>query len=147
MSDLKNHLLIQQYVEWNEYGRLLGMDFSILEAGKIQYRMPIQSVHLATPFAAHGGSVASLMDAALGVAALSAVVESMRIVSTVTMNMQFVRPALNNDVLQANAEVIKQGKSLIFVEATILNQFGKTVATGTAVMNAYPVEKADYSEK
>lgn len=147
MKDLKNHILIQQYIEWNEYGRLLGMDFSILEAGYVEYRMPVKTLHLATPFAAHGGSVASLMDAALGVAALSAVVESMRIVSTVTMNMQFVSPALKENQLLAKAKVIKQGKSLLFVEAEIINQNGKTVATGTAVMNAYPVEKANYSEK
>ena len=143
MEDLKNNELIRQYIAWNEYGRLLGMDFTIPQAGEVIYEMTIKDLHLATPFAAHGGSVASLMDAALGVAALSKVCTSNRIVATVTITINYMRPALNNDHLTAHARVVKSGKSLLFVECSITNQNEALVASGSAVMNAYPVEKAN----
>ena len=143
MEDLKNNELIRQYIAWNEYGRLLGMDFKIPQAGEVIYEMTIKDLHLATPFAAHGGSVASLMDAALGVAALSKVCTTNRIVATVTITINYMRPALNNDHLTAHARVVKSGKSLLFVECSITNQNEALVASGSAVMNAYPVEKAN----
>lgn len=146
MEDLKNNELIQQYIAWNEYGRLLGMDFAIPQSGEVIYEMTIKDLHLATPFAAHGGSVASLMDAALGVAALSKVCTSNRIVATVTITINYMRPALNNDHLTAHARVVKSGKSLLFVECSIMNQNEALVANGSAVMNAYPVEKANYGK-
>jgi uncharacterized protein (TIGR00369 family) len=146
MEDLKNNELIRQYIAWNEYGRLLGMDFTIPQAGEVIYEMTIKDLHLATPFAAHGGSVASLIDAALGVAALSKVCTSNRIVATVTITINYMRPALNNDHLSAHARVVKSGKSLLFVECSIINQNDVLVANGSAVMNAYPVEKANYGK-
>jgi uncharacterized protein (TIGR00369 family) len=146
MEELKNNELIQQYIAWNEYGRLLGMDFTIPKAGEVHYGMTIKDLHLATPFAAHGGSVASLMDAALGVAALSKVCNTGRIVATVSITINYLRPALNNDHLTAIARVVKTGKSLLFVECTITNQQEAVVAIGSAVMNAYPLEKANYGK-
>jgi uncharacterized protein (TIGR00369 family) len=146
MEDLKNNELIRQYIAWNEYGRLLGMDFTIPQAGEVIYEMTIKDLHLATPFAAHGGSVASLMDAALGVAALSKVCTTNRIVATVTITINYMRPALNNDHLTAHARVVKSGKSLLFVECSIMNQNEALVANGSAVMNAYPLEKANYGK-
>ena len=146
MEDLKNNELIRQYIAWNEYGRLLGMDFTIPQAGEVIYEMTIKDLHLATPFAAHGGSVASLMDAALGVAALSKVCTTNKIVATVTITINYMRPALNNDHLSAHARVVKSGKSLLFVECSIINQNDVLVAIGSAVMNAYPVEKANYGK-
>lgn len=145
MSDLKNNHLIRKYIEWNRFGQLLGMDFEIPEAGKAIYTMTISQLHLATPFAAHGGSVAALMDAALGVACLSQVCREERIVSTVTLNIMYMHPALLNDRLTVTAEVTKAGKRLLFVEGKVHNQNGTIVASATATMNAYPLEKADYS--
>ena len=65
--------LIERYIQSNKFGELLGMDFEITVPGSISYAMRIEEKHLATPIAAHGGVVASLIDAALGVACLSAV--------------------------------------------------------------------------
>lgn len=142
MSDLKQHPIILQYIEWNAFGRLLGMDFEIPEAGKVVYRMTIAENHLATPIASHGGAVAGLLDAALGVACLSKVCEQGKIVSTVTMNIQFMAPALLHDQLTVWAEVTKAGNRILFAEAAIKNATGDKVAAATATMNAYPIEKA-----
>lgn len=138
---LNTHPLVQRYIEWNAFGRLLGMAFDIPEPGSVVYTMTIAPDMLATPVAAHGGSVASLMDATLGVACLSKVCEEGRIVSTVTLTINYLAPALLGDVLTAKGTVTKAGKRLLFVEGTIENQNGETIATALATMNAYPAEK------
>jgi len=139
MKDLKEHPVLKKYVEWNAFGSLLGMDFEIPEAGKAVYHMLIQPIHLATPVAAHGGSVAALLDAALGVACLSKVCEEDKIVSTVSINVMFLQPAFLNDQLRVVAEVTKAGKRLLFVEGKVFNQKNEAIASATATMNAYPI--------
>jgi uncharacterized protein (TIGR00369 family) len=141
MTDLKQHPIIQQYIIWNRFGDLLGMDFEVQEKGHVIYKMVITKDHLATPFAAHGGSVAALIDAALGVACLTEVCEEMKVVSTVNLTISFLNPAHKDDVLSADARVTKSGKRILFVEGKITNQKGELVATASATMNAYPVSK------
>lgn len=141
MNDLKQHPVLKKYLEWNAFGRTLGMDFEIPAAGKVVYKMTIQPMHLATPVAAHGGAVAALLDAALGVACLSKVCEDGKIVSTVSINVQFMLPAFLNDQLTVFAEVTKAGKRLLFVEGKVSNQKNEMIASATATMNAYPIHK------
>jgi uncharacterized protein (TIGR00369 family) len=140
---LKTHPIIERYNAWNAFGRLLGMDFEIPGPGQVVYTMTITEELLATPFAAHGGSISALMDATLGVACLSQVCEEGRIVSTVSLTIQYQSPALPGDVLTAKGKVTKTGKRLLFAEGMIENQKGEIVATAMATMNAYPVEKME----
>jgi uncharacterized protein (TIGR00369 family) len=141
MTDLKQHPIIQQYIIWNRFGELLGMDFDVQSKGHVLYKMTVKENHLATPFAAHGGSVAALIDAALGVACLTEVCEDLKVVSTVNLTISFLNPAHKDDVLSADARVTKSGKRILFVEGKVTNQKGELVATASATMNAYPVSK------
>ncbi len=141
MTDLKKHPIIQQYIIWNRFGDLLGMDFEVEKKGHVVYKMTVRDNHLATPFAAHGGAVAALIDAALGVACLTEVCEEMKVVSTVNLTISYLIPALRDDVLTADARVTKSGKRILFVEGKVMNQKGDLVATASATMNAYPVSK------
>lgn len=142
MSDLKQNSLIQKYIEGNQFGKLIGMNFNILSAGNIEYFMTIDSKHLATPKAAHGGVVAAFIDAALGVAGLSAVCENDKVVSTLEMSIRFLLPAILGDSLTANATVISKGNRILVIEAKIFNQKNQLIATGNGTFNAYPMEKA-----
>lgn len=141
MKTLKQHPIIQQYIVWNRFGELLGMDFEVESKGHVFYKMRVTNNHLATPFAAHGGSVAALIDAALGVACLTEVCEDLKVVSTVNLTISYLIPATKDDVLLADARVIKSGKRILFVEGKITNQKGELVAIASATMNAYPVSK------
>lgn len=141
MTDLKQHPIIQQYIIWNRFGELLGMDFDVESKGHVLYKMTVKEGHLATPFAAHGGSVAALIDAALGVACLTEVCEEMKVVSTVNLTISFLNPAHKDDILLADARVTKSGKRILFVEGKVTNQKGELIATSSATMNAYPVSK------
>jgi uncharacterized protein (TIGR00369 family) len=142
MSDLQNHPLIQKYIEFNQFGKLIGMNFNVLSAGEIEYFLTIDLKHLATPLAAHGGVVASLIDAALGVAGLSAACENEKVVSTLEMGTHFLLPALLGDSLIAKANVISKGNRILVIEAKVFNQKNQLIATGNGTFNAYPKEKA-----
>ncbi len=142
MENLKNHPLIQKYIEYNNFGRTLGMDFTIESVGNVSYRMSISEVHLATPITSHGGAIAGLMDAVLGVCGLSAVCLENRLVSTVEMGMHFIKPANLNDHLIARAEVVSKGNRIIIIEGKIYNQLEEIIARGSGTFNAYPKEKA-----
>ena len=142
MSDLQNHLLIQKYIECNQFGKLIGMNFIVKSAGNIEYHLTIDSNHLATPIAAHGGVITALIDAALGVAGLSAVCENDKVVSTLEMSTHFLSPAFLGDSLTVNATVISKGNRILVIEAKVYNQKSQLIATGNGTFNAYPKEKA-----
>lgn len=138
---LEDNIVLKTYNQWNKFGDLIQMHFSVIDKGEIAYYMTVTEEHLATPIAAHGGSLAALMDATLGVCALTEVCEEMKVVSTVNMNMSFLHPANLGDQLIGRGKVVKSGKRIIFVEAQIFNQKEQLIATGSATMNAYPVHK------
>lgn len=147
MTDFINHPLVQGYISSNNFGPLLGMDFEILEPGNIVYTMPVTKQHLATPIAAHGGSISALMDATMGVCALSQVLNENKVVSTIEMKISFIAPALMNDKLSATASIVKAGKRLLFVEGKIMNQDGKLISSATGTFNSYPAEKAGFTQR
>lgn len=144
MHLLNSSPLILKYNESNKFGDLLGIAFVITEKGKVEYRVSITEKHLATPFAAHGGVVATLCDSVLGIAALSCVVEEERIVATVEMNIKYLHPVLLHDEIVAFSEVIKAGKRLLFSEAKVYNQKKELVAVASGTFNAYPKDRGAY---
>ncbi|MCH2232113.1 MAG: PaaI family thioesterase [Crocinitomicaceae bacterium] len=147
MTDFINHSLAKSYMRSNNFGPLLEMGFEILGPGRVVYTMPVTKQHLATPVAAHGGSISALMDAAMGVCALSQVLNDNMVVSTIEMKISFIAPALLNDQLSASASIVKAGKRLLFVEGKIINQDGKLISSATGTFNSYPAEKAGFTQR
>ncbi|MEO9256762.1 MAG: PaaI family thioesterase, partial [Crocinitomicaceae bacterium] len=82
-----------------------------------------------------------MMDAALGVAALSLSSTKGKVVSTVDFHMSFLVPVKLDDILTATGEIIKAGNRIFFAEAIIVNQHGELISKGSGTFNAYPVEK------
>jgi uncharacterized protein (TIGR00369 family) len=144
MSTLNDHPLILKYIELNRFGQLLGMDFTIVSPGHIEYKLQIEQKHLATPHAAHGGVIAALLDATVGVGALSEVCTDHKVVSTVEMKTTFLGPAFLGDELIARSQILRKGNRLIFMEADVHNQKNELIAKASATLNAYPKEKAGY---
>jgi uncharacterized protein (TIGR00369 family) len=144
MKEFKDNPIVQGYIKSNNFGKLLEMNLEIIDPGLIIYKMPITDNHLATPVAAHGGSICALMDASMGVCALSQVINDMRVVSTIEMKISFVAPAIRGDVLTAKASIVKSGKRLLFVEGEITNQKDKIIAIATGTFNSYPYEKVGF---
>lgn len=138
--------LIEQYVESNHFGRLTGMDFEIINPGEVTYKLTITKDHLATPYAAHGGCLSALMDATMGVAALSMVEKEFCVVSTIEMKLSFLEAVLNNDKLKATSKILRRGGRIIFAEAEIKNQNEKLVAKGSGTFSIVDGLKAGYKK-
>lgn len=136
--------IIEKYNQFNAFGRLLGMHFEVVKPGVTHYHLTVKGEHLATPKAAHGGLIGALVDASLGTAALSAVVEHQQVVSTVEYKLNFLAPAFEGDVLLAKSKVLSQGKRLLVVSCEIFcsNREDKLIATAMGTFNAYDAAKA-----
>lgn len=138
--------LIEQYIQHNHFGRMLGMDFKIIESGLVHYALNIKQEHLATPLASHGGVISALMDGLLGVTALSSVYEAKKVVSTVEYKINFLNPALLNDELLGIGKVDQKGNRLIIVSGDIIcpKRNNIVIAKAIGTFNAYPAEKAGF---
>lgn len=141
-----NSTLIDKYNSANFFGRLLGMDFKIIAEGEVHYTITIRKDHLATPVAAHGGVVSTLVDAALGVAGLSAVYTENKVVSTVEYKINFLAPARLGDQLLAKAKVEQKGKRLLVISCDVfcVNRQVLLIAKAMGTFNAYDAPKAGY---
>lgn len=138
--------IIEQYIKDNNFGRVVGMEFKIIEPGTVHYFLTINESHLSTPRATHGGVIAAMMDGVLGVAALSKTVEDNKIVSTVEFKINYLSPSLLGDKLMGVGKIDSQGKRLIITSGDIVctNRNNVLIAKAMGTFNAYPVEKAGY---
>jgi uncharacterized protein (TIGR00369 family) len=136
--------IIQAYIDKNRFGEWLGMSFEILEPGIVAYRLVIQEKHLATPMHAHGGCIASLLDATLGVGALSLVADEQKVVSTVDLSIQFLSGVKCTDQLISYSKCLKKGKKLIFMQADVLNQDKQLVAHANGTFVSVAADVAGY---
>jgi acyl-CoA thioesterase len=138
--------LIEQYIEKNHFGKLLGMNFEVMEPGIVRYKLDIKKEHLATPLAAHGGCLAALIDATMGVGALSLVEKHFHVVSTLEIKVSFLESVLKGDNLVAISKIIREGRKIIFAEAEIKNQNHQIVAKGSGTFFVVDGLKAGYSK-
>jgi uncharacterized protein (TIGR00369 family) len=136
--------LIEDYISNNNYGRLLGMNFTILEDGVVHYSLTISAEHLATPISAHGGCIASLLDATMGVGALSLVAAKNQVVATVEMKINFLKGAVLNDQLLATSKLVKNGNKIIIMFAELRNQKNEILAVSSGTFMPYDAKKAGY---
>lgn len=144
MHALESHPLIVSYESHNQFGKHLYLKLSIQKEGEIEYEVKVEEKHLATPVAAHGGFISALLDATVGVGALTLVCVDNKIVSTMSLTVSFLNAVYQGDVLISRSKVTKKGKQIIFMEATVINQHGSEVAKASACLNVYPKEKGGY---
>jgi uncharacterized protein (TIGR00369 family) len=136
------HPIIKKYIEYNNFGRHLGLHFNIVEPGVVQHYLTITKEHLATPQAAHGGVLSAMMDAVLGVAALSLVCVDLKIVSTVEFKLNYLNPALLGDELSGESFIEQKGNRIIVVSGTIkAANRNVIISKGIGTFNAYPAAK------
>lgn len=139
MSDL-----MTQYIVNNAFAKLLGFDFSVIEKGAVLYRVKIDNSHLATPGFAHGGLISSLLDAAMGVGALTVVENDFKVVSTIGLQINFLKAAKMGDDLTAESKLIRAGKKVIFMKGEVRNSRNELIAIGNASFYPFNAEKAGY---
>jgi acyl-CoA thioesterase len=91
----------------------------------------------------HGGVIASLLDAAMGVAVRSSLAP-LEGATTASLTVNYVAPGRN--MLTARARVVRQGRSLASVEATVTDASEQIVAHSVATMRILRSESLSRSK-
>ena len=79
-----------------------------------------------------GGFLSAILDSAMGASAVSVVGDRKVIVANTEMKVTFLRPARVGDVLTCVATVLKPGRVISFLEAKIVDQEERLVATASS---------------
>jgi uncharacterized protein (TIGR00369 family) len=113
-----------------EYGEFplkhhLGMDVSGDDAGTA--RLTVGAEHLNPNGVVHGAVLFALVDTAMGKATMNAL-EPGRFCASIEVSLRFIRPAAAGD-LTAVATVVKLGRSVVHLDARVVGDDERLVAT------------------
>jgi uncharacterized protein (TIGR00369 family) len=110
-----------------------------LDKGTARISVPVEQ-HLTNSLGSvHGGVIMSLLDVALCTAARTLHPESLGVI-TISMSTSFI-DAGSGARLYADARVLKDGRSMSFVEAEAKNEDGTLVAKAVATVRVLKKEK------
>ena len=115
------------------YNTDLGIEITGLHAAGVELLMPWQDRFGGSRHKGHmhGGVIAALLDAACG---LSMVVFTGRGAPTIDLRTDFLRGTGATD-LRARGQIVRVGRSLANVDATVHDAAGRHVASGRAVFS------------
>jgi uncharacterized protein (TIGR00369 family) len=137
-----------QYKNLVRFDRFLGMDLTVKAPGMVTYILELKDQHLTAPDSAHGGVAAAIMDATLGLAALSYAVTKNNLCATVEFKINYLKPARPGHTLISEGQVKHKGKRLIVSQADIREQqTGQLVATGLGTFTQYPADRRQHLKK
>ena len=135
--------ILKKYNQTNQFGSFLGLKLKVISPGEVNYYVKVKEDHLATLSSAHGGFLSAIFDQIVGTAALSKSLLENKVVATVELKINFLKPAFLDDDLVGKGKVVSSGKRLYTVDGKIYNQNKDLLALGIATLNAYPFEKSD----
>ena len=122
----------REYQKRIPYLQHLKIQTDALGEGSARLSMPIEA-HLTNSLGtAHGGVIMSLLDVALCTAARTLHPESVGVI-TIDLSTSFIGGASGKRLL-ADARVLKDGRSMSFVEAEAKNEDGSLVAKAIATV-------------
>jgi uncharacterized protein (TIGR00369 family) len=133
-SDDEKLAFTREYQKKIPYVAHLGLVTESLGDGSARLSMPIAPHFTNSLGTVHGGIVASLLDVALCTAARTLHPDSGGVV-TIDLSVSFVAGGKGNRLL-AEARVLKDGRSMIFVEGEAKNEDGSLVAKAIATVRA-----------
>jgi uncharacterized protein (TIGR00369 family) len=87
----------------------------------------VEARHLNINGVVHGGVYATILDTAMGGAVVTLLKED-EVTATTSLYVEFLRPALEGQTLQAKGEVVRRGRHLAFVEGNLVDGDGKRLS-------------------
>lgn len=117
-----------------EYGdfplrRFLGMELTGDEPGVGFAHLDVGSDHLNPNGVVHGAVLFALVDTAMGKSTMSVVDEPGHYCASIEVSLRFIRPAVAGR-LTATATVVKRGRHVAHLEARVVDDAERLVATG-----------------
>ena len=112
-----------------------------VEDGWVKIAYDLGEPHFNRFGALHGGAIACVMDDVLAVAA-GLVLQWGEIAPTLEMKVSYLAQGAAGRHI-AEARVIKRGRQINFLEATLANDAGKVIATSSATIMIAPMKKKE----
>ncbi|WP_084660408.1 PaaI family thioesterase [Ferrithrix thermotolerans] len=110
----------------------LGLSLMEKDVGRCVWKMEGDERFSNPAGVVQGGFIAAMIDSAMGAAVITSV-ESRKIFATNTdLNVRFLKPARIGKELRCEAKVISSGKTVAFVEAMVLDEDERMIATGSS---------------
>ena len=135
MGDLK---AIAAAVSHEPYSRWLGVSVERIEPDSARVEIPYKEQNSNPGRQVHGGVVASALNIAARMAALSnAKAPEPFVASTLNLNIGYLSAAIGEDI-SAEAQVLRRGKELCYVRSEVTTPAGKPIGTATVVYRAAP---------
>jgi len=123
---------------WNSCGyyNLVGMEVTRADESGSEFRIEVLPEHLQAYGTAHGGILAGLVDAAMGLAILGRAPEGEGC-ATVEMKINFVAPALPGPLV-GRGSVLHEGRRMVVAQGEARDGEGRLVAVGTGTFQRIP---------
>ncbi len=115
------------------FWQLIGMKLVSKWERGCTLELEVQEKNLHSYRRAHGGTIASLVDSAIGFAAHEYLSPDQGS-NAVQLNVNFVRPAYRSEILKATSELIHCGRTTIVGVCRIVDSHEKLVAYGSATL-------------
>lgn len=143
MSEI-NAGLVQRIFENAEFIRSMGIELTSYGKGWCETRVSGSPFHRQQHGFIHAGVLMTLADHTCGGAAASTVEDHLDVI-TVDNKISFLRPASGSNLL-CRAEVLRAGRSLVFVEAEVLDDRAEgrvMVAKASSTLAVIPLNRMD----
>ena len=108
---------VEQFLERQHFMRHIGFDLRVVEKGRTEGEMQIQTMHHQQRGLVHGGVIATIADITAGFAAYTMVPEDHHVV-TGEIKVSYLNPGVGSK-LRSVGWVLKSGRKLQFCEAEV----------------------------
>lgn len=127
---------------WNSCGfyRLVGMRVIRADADGSEFTITIDDGHLQAYGTAHGGVLAGLVDAAMGLAILGRAPAGEGC-ATVEMKLNFLAPARPGPLV-GRGHVVSEGRRIVVAWGEAADESGRLVACGMGTFQRIPAERS-----
>jgi uncharacterized protein (TIGR00369 family) len=120
LADLRELLSASPFYRWS------GIEIDEARPGAVTLRLDLAEHHLNVQGLAHGGVLATLADAAMGLSVRSALEPGRRHV-TIEMGVHYLR-AVRRGTVQASGRAIRVGREIAYAEADVADVTGRLLA-------------------
>jgi uncharacterized protein (TIGR00369 family) len=117
----------------------IGANLSALDASRVVITLSLQPHHLNHMGIMHGGVHATLLDSAMGLAAMASRPKD-RIVTT-NLNIHYLAPVDGGGVVTVTSEVLHISRKLITTQGQVFNEKGELCAHGTGTFRVIVPQK------
>ena len=108
-----------------------GFQFRQISDSEYEFKATIQDFHLNSGGITHGGFIMTLMDSGLGTSVYQSLGGEKKI-ATISLDVKFVAPSHEGDILLGSAKIIKKTRSMVFVRGELQVE-GHVIATGDGI--------------